>query len=580
MCLHIYIRRLFSLLPLGQTTVFSPKMTKRKGLTPLTGFTFYGLRYGVACTVFRMRGLSCLLLLVLVLLPQSAAAQYMWQETERTPSKPALTGDMEYHVETQVSVSKGKTPLWLNANKYGLSSLSATNGYVRGSVMRPLSADSARRWGIGYGLDVAVPLHYTSQVVVQQAFAEVRWLHGVLSVGAMQQPMELKNQTLSSGPQTLGINARPVPQVRLALPEYWTVPLTRGWLHLKGHIAYGRMTDDGWQHDFTDRKKLYADHVLYHSKAGYLRIGHEYRPLSLEMGLEMVSFFGGEPWTLRSDGTMERVPTKKGLKSYWYAFLPGGSDATDGSYRNSEGDLVGSWLLRLSYDADLWRFSLYGDHFFEDHSQMFFLDYNGYGSGEEWQQRKRNRYYVYALKDMMLGAELNLKYGTWLRNVVFEYIYTKYQSGPYNHDHTKNLPDHMAGMDDYYNHSVYTGFQHWGQVIGNPLYRSPLYNTDANIRVRDNRFVAFHLGVDGRPTGRLSYRLLGTWQKGWGTYDLPFNKAHHNISFLAEAAYVLPKRWTVKAAYAMDFGSSEMLGHNAGMQLTIGKTFRGKRAKR
>ena len=555
-------------------------MTQLHDFSLPTGSTLRRLWYGSSRAEIRRRILSWLVVWVLVLFPHRAAAQYMWQKLERTSSKPALTGDIEYHVETQLSVSKGKTPLWLNANKYGLSSLSATNGYVRGSAIRPLSADSARRWGIGYGVDVAVPLHYTSKVVVQQAFAEVRWLHGVLSIGSMQRPMEMKNQTLSSGSQTLGINARPVPQVRLSLPEYWTIPWTRRWLHFKGHIAYGRMTDDNWQHDFTECKRKYADHVLYHSKAGYLRIGHEGRPLSLEMGLEMVTFFGGDPWTPKGDGTMQRIPTGKGLKDYWYAFLPGGSDATDGIYRNSEGDLVGSWLLRLSYDTDKWRFSLYGDHFFEDHSQMFFLDYDGYGSGDEWQQRKDNRYYVYSLKDMMLGMEFNLKNGTWLRNVVFEYLFTKYQSGPYNHDHTKNLPDHMAGMDDYYNHSVYTGYQHWGQVMGNPLYRSPLYNTDSQIWVSDNRFVAFHLGIDGQPTKRLGYRILGTWQKGWGTYDEPFTKAHHNISFLAEAHYTLPKRWTVKAAYAMDFGSTAMLGHNAGFQLTVGKTFRGKRAKR
>ena len=83
----------------------------------------------------------------------------------------------------QSSFSKDKTPLWLNANKHGLSSLDEFNGYVRGAVIRPLSTDSARRWAIGYGVDVAVPVHYTSNVVVQQAFAEARWLHGVLSVG-------------------------------------------------------------------------------------------------------------------------------------------------------------------------------------------------------------------------------------------------------------------------------------------------------------------------------------------------------------------------------------------------------------
>ena len=178
---------------------------------------------------------------------------------------------------------------------------------------------------------------------------------------------------------------------------------------------------------------------------------------------------------------------------------------------------------------------------------------------------------MYSLKDIMLGAEVNIKYGTWLRNIVFEYIYTKYQSGPYNHDRTQNISDHVAGLDDYYNHNTYTGWQHWGQVIGNPLYRSPLYNTDGRIEVQMNRFYAFHLGVDGSPTERLDYRVLATYQKGWGTYDQPFTKARFNVSFLAEAAYKFDHNWTVKGGYAMDFGNKQMLGHNAGFQLTVTK---------
>lgn len=172
-----------------------------------------------------------------------ASAQYIWQEyDEHVPSKQRLDNNIGYEVEMQTSISKGKTPLWLNANKHGLSSLDEFNGYMRGAVIRPLSSDSARRWAVGYGIDVAVPVNYTSNLVVQQAFAEARWLHGVLSVGAKEYPMELKSQTLSSGSQTLGVNARPVPQVRIALPEYWTIPWTKRWLHLKGHVAYGMMT--------------------------------------------------------------------------------------------------------------------------------------------------------------------------------------------------------------------------------------------------------------------------------------------------------------------------------------------------
>lgn len=202
---------------------------------------------------------------------------------------------------------------------------------------------------------------------------------------------------------------------------------------------------------------------------------------------------------------------------------------------------------------------------------MFLLDYNGYGEGDEWNQKKKSRFFRYALKDMLWGMELNLKNSRWLRNVVFEYIYTKYQSGPYNHDHTLNIPDHVAGMDDYYNHNIYTGWQHWGQVIGNPLFRSPIYNTDGKIMVQNNRFIAYHLGFDGQPTKRLGYRAMATYQNGWGTYDEPFTKEHHNMSFLLESQYDFNHGWSVKAGYAMDFGSNQMLGHNAGFQFTISK---------
>ena len=81
--------------------------------------------------------------------------------------------------------------------------------------------------------------------------------------------MELKNQQLSTGSQTLGINARPVPQVRLALPDYWTILGTKNLLALKGHVAYGKTTDDGWQKDFKSPQSRSTEGTFYHSKAGF-----------------------------------------------------------------------------------------------------------------------------------------------------------------------------------------------------------------------------------------------------------------------------------------------------------------------
>ena len=503
--------------------------------------------------------------------PLVGHAQYAWPEGAET-GKLNLSKDIQYRVEAQVSVAKGTTPLWLNANRHGLSSLKSDNGYLRASVERALRNDSTRRWALGYGLDVVAPMRYTSKAVVQQAFVEARWLHGVLTVGSKEFPMELKNNRLSSGSQTLGINARPVPQARLALPEYCVLPFAHDWLRLKGHVAFGKMTDGNWQRDFVSKTERHTDNVLYHSKAGYLMIGNPDRffPFSVELGLEMATTFGGTIYRPEADGTTTVLRGGRGLKDFWHAVVPGGTDVEETIYQNAAGNQLGSWLMRVNYDADRWGVSLYTDKFFEDHSGMFLLDYDGYGTGDEWNVRKKRRYFVYDLKDIMLGAEVRLKDCRWIDNVVVEYIYTQYQSGPVYHDHTKSFSEHIGGRDNYYNHNIYMGWQHWGQAIGNPLYTAPLYNKDGRIVFQNNRFTACHLGLSGYPTEQVDYRLLATYQSGLGTYDDPFTETRRNVSVMLEVTCHLNKGWRITSACGMDMGG--LLGHNYGGRLTIVKT--------
>ncbi len=495
----------------------------------------------------------------------------------------AAHAQTEVRTEVQASLASGdNTPLWLNANKYGLSSLKTSNGYLRAGLFHSMEADSARRWAIGYGADVAVASGFTSKMVIQQAYADVRWLKGLLTVGSKEQPMELKNQELSSGPQTLGINARPVPSIRLSLPDYWTVPYTRGWLAFKGHIAYGMTTDDKWQKDFTIEPNKRTEHAKLHTKAGYLRIGKEGKPVSVELGLEMACQYGGTLYSLEPYPVDPSAPKyvsidhQEGVKSMIKALIPGGGDEGEGQYDNMSGNHLGSYVARVNMDFDDWYLGIYGDHFFEDHSQMFLLDYDGYGQKEEYNEWKDSRWLVYDLKDMMLGAELRLKNLAWLNDIVVEYVYTKYQSGPIYHDRTYHLSDHIAGRDNYYNNYMQAGWQHWGQVMGNPLYRSPLYNDNGEVGVQDNRFWAWHFGISGDPMEGLHYRLLATWQRGWGTYDMPYTDPKRNMSVMAEATYLFPENhtlagWGIKAAFGLDHG--ELLGNNSGGQLTISKRF-------
>ena len=347
------------------------------------------------------------------------------------------------------------------------------------------------------------------------------------------------------------------------------------------------MTDENWQKDFTHQQSKYTEGTLFHSKASYLKIGgnNEFQaPLSLELGMEMASTFGGRSYQVPvAGGVVDVMHNQGGLRGMKNALMLAGSDQDEGVYHNAAGNQLGSWMARVNYDEEEWRVAAYIDHFFEDHSQLYFLGKSGYGTGDRWNNRT-NGLMVYNLKDMLLGIELNLKYGTWLKNLVVEYIYTKDQSGPLYHDNTPNLPFKVSGIDNYYNHSTFTGWQHWGQVIGNPLYRSPIYNDDGVIDVRDNRFKAIHIGMDGnlgqlrffrslRLFGSLGYRLMATYQSGVGTYINPYTKPHHNVSLMAECSYHpeegFLRGWQLKTAAGMDIGS--ILGHNYGLQVTVSK---------
>ncbi len=499
------------------------------------------------------------------------------QETSDSTTHRIFQG-IEYAGELSGSVGTGDySPLWLHSNRYGLVSSEPNSGYIRGGLFRSTSTDSLYKWRHGFGIDLAIGANHNSTLIIHQLYYDLDWKHGRLSIGSKERGMELKNSMLSSGSQTLGINSRPIPQIRLEMPEYWVVPYTRGWLQIKGHIAYGMMTDNSWQHKFTGNTERYTDNVLFHSKAGYLRIYNEDfdYPLSFEAGIEMGCQFGGTTHNYLNNDTLVTLENGKGLSSFFHALIPGGGEMTEKGtvYENTEGNNLGSYLLKLNYDKENWHSAIYFERYFEDQSGMFGIDYDGYGTGTEWNSHKERKYLLYDFKDMLLGWELELKEGSWLKNVVFEYLYTKYQSGPIYHDHNPGLSDHIGGIDNYYNHYIYPGWQHWGEGIGNPLFYSPLYSEDGSIYFKNNRFMAFHLGFSGQPTREISYRFLGTWEEGFGTYHKPLSKKSHQLSLLAEATYAptLPRLrgWSATLGIGIDNGG--IIGDNFGVNLKISK---------
>ena len=273
-----------------------------------------------------------------------------------------LSENVDYNVSINGAASTNDVaPFWFSAGRYGVGSTEQYSGYLRASVIRPSDADSLRRWRVGYGLDVIGAAGSATCFNVQQAFLEFQYENARLSFGSKERSMELKNDELSSGGMTFSQNAVPIPQVRFELPRWWNISGKSRMVFIKGHLAYGMLTDGWWQEDHNaGTQQIYSKRSLYHSKAGYMKIGNEERfPLTATLGLEMVCQFGGTAYNLQGRGgtdvTFDKATQlKQGPKAFLDAFIPGGSDVNDGDYSNVGGNQLGSWNLSLGWTDKRW----------------------------------------------------------------------------------------------------------------------------------------------------------------------------------------------------------------------------------
>ena len=279
----------------------------------------------------------------------------------------AETGRDSLAVEIDMSgtVSNGKyAPVWLTANRFGMTGNGSKSGYL--SAEAGYSRLMRYGWRTEVGVELAAGLNTTTDVWAQQVYWDIAWRFLNLSIGSRERdgwPLE-KNKELTSGWMVEGTNYRPLPQVRGEIKEYWSVPGTRKWLALKGHLAYGYFGDGKWQEDFVAPGQVFTRDVLYHSKALMLRLGNKEKlPVEFEFGLMTAAQFGGDIMKKNTDGTVTLVQDMPdGLKDYWKIFIPG----RDGRLENVQGNHCGSWNFGLNLFFGEWKLRGYLEHFFED----------------------------------------------------------------------------------------------------------------------------------------------------------------------------------------------------------------------
>lgn len=476
-----------------------------------------------------------------------------------TAAQDSLATRMDYRLTAETSVGTGDWNAYqVVTNRHHAVGTRQNTASLRAAVTMQHSMGNT--WTVGAGIDAIAAVHADHGLYMQQWYANVGYDKFYIEAGSREQHLVVRNEELSVGSFVKGINAKPVPQLHMGTSDFWTVPLTGGWLQAHFDFGYGKFMDSSHKDDVFANAKgvntLYATGAFCHQKHLYLRSNPGKRLFAVA-GIEHMVIFGGEGHQM-VDGQMVNKQKSAGLKDCWRVLLPLG----DGNYYENDafedwryGNHIGMMTFQVGWNIDRsHRLQAYLDNPFED------------GSGI----RKGNGL------DGLWGVEYsNTASGRqWLRAAVVEYFQTTNQCGPlhwspddYPEPIRSTVTDHIRGNDNYYNHIFYGGYAHYGMTPGTALITSPVYNKDGFMDYRDNRVKAWHMGISGEITERLTYRVKGSYREGWGTYSAPLKDRHHSFDAMMQATYTRGG-WHCSAAYALDRGN--IYGNGQTINLKIG----------
>ena len=485
----------------------------------------------------------------------------------------AVYGELPINYQVSLTANAGSgdyAPYYMMSNVHG----TLTQPYstlLRASASKEM--DSHKRFSYGFGADVVGG--YTSRtayrrydkststwvpnnqgpapVWLQQLYAEVKYRSLFLSAGLKERGSVFLNDALSSGDMTYSANARPIPAIRAGFIDFQDIPLTQGWVQIRGELSYGISTDEDWRinHFHHGGSSITTGKIWYSYKYLHFRTNPD-KPFSFLIGMQTTCQFGGIHRIYSSDGeeiVELRTDMTPSLGSFFKALIPMAGNTT-----YYEGNHLGTWDV-------MGRYKFRNGHELRVYYQSPWEDGSGIGKLNGW--------------DGMYGIEFrNANPESIVSGAVIEYIDLTNQSGPLHWDpadfqYGYLIPSEATGGDDYYNNVAYNGYQLFGQAIGSPFVKSPIYNTSGSLRFFDNSIQGFHVGITGNVTSQIGYRLMASYRKSWGTSLSPSINPTESLSMMLEGNYEpagIPGL-SIKAQIALDKGN--LLGDNFGGLVSV-----------
>lgn len=482
---------------------------------------------------------------------------------------------VSYRAEMSAHAASGSfAPYYMTANHYGTVA-NGCGAYLRAGAF--IEMDSTRRFSYAAGIDLMGIYETTSPVRrwengefvtvqarpqifrIQQLYADVKYRAVFLSVGMREKAHEncITNHRLSSGNMVLSGNTRPSPQIQAGFHRFVDIPLTQGWVQIKGDIAYGIFLGDNYLRDhYGYYSSFITTQVYYHYKSLYLR-SNPSQPFVFTIGIEDGVQFGGNIETYNNGTLVSSRKTPMTLKSFWQAFFPSAGDETA-----SAGDQL------FVYGNHVGAIDMAAEYTFGNGSQLRaytqWIYEDGSGMG------KQNG------MDGLWGISYHTHRRSILSDVVVEYIGLDNQSGAIPWQPTDFPGTHVttatSGGDDYYNNFQYNGWQQGGFGLGTPMSPSIMYNTDGYMRYLNTRIRGGHIALQGYINNDWQYRVMASYREAWGTPFIPAREDKYQGSMLIECTYTPSKLngWKFCGSVAVDAGN--LIGDNVGICLSVVKS--------
>jgi len=385
-------------------------------------------------------------------------------------------------------------PFWFRANQNGAFPVgNGTTQLLRTGFYRNMEAGFFNDWDYFVGADLVAG--YAGKIYFQPnqywGGARYRWL--VIKAGAMPDSVRFGGLSSSNGNLLNANNARPVPNISVGTNGFVPIPFMPSSMSWSALYSEGFLWDNGSiQNGRLHHKNLYFK----------MDIPQKW---SFSAGIEHFVFWGGISPT-------EGKISAAGEYLYFVSGIKIASNSSQTGEVNLSENRLGRYHVEVSKRWGNNGMTLYWNHPFENRAGLAMANAADGLWGIHWKRSGASAY---------------------LTELVYEWM---------NSCHQGYHPP-AGSAQDYYNDQVYrSGFTHFAQMMGSPLFVPTLNGDGMSTGFSNNRIRMHHLGLKGDLPMSLGWQSMLTYSKNFGTFATAYPSSRDNFSFLAELNYQLPRQ--------------------------------------